>query len=144
MGVHRYGKENIMNVLHGTAIYTEDGTYNIIGEFDNGLWFFGCPKYIAIYTDDIRNEREIFDICRNNIKYCEKNLIMLYEPNEEDEDNIEEYLSEDELEDYHPEVIRRFCIQLDNEEPGLTNGYEEFSNYTAGEVTAAMGFSITR
>lgn len=115
-----------MKATHGTAIYTGGGIYNIIGELDNGLYFFGCWDYLAIYDADVRTYDESYDdlVCYNP-NWCDEHMLLFA-------------FTEEEIE----KALHDFCVRLDNEEPGLTDGYEQFSNYCAGEVTKMMDFQL--
>lgn len=113
-----------MKIVNGTAIYTGGGCYSIIGRIDNGLWFNGWNDWCAIYDMDTRTKNEDGDLaCFYNDEWCEEH------------DKTSEF-------DYKEvvEMFKDFCIRLDNEEDGITNGYEEFNNYIAGEVTDMIDF----
>ena len=118
-----------MKVLHGTAIYTGGGFYTVLGEFDNGLWFFGGTEWFEVIDADCRTRDE-----------KEDDLAAYYN----------EWLSKYVVEEYHTDkkkeramfkAIEDFCRRLDKGEKGLTEGYEELSNYSAGEVTEMIDFS---
>lgn len=112
-----------MKIINGTAIYTGGGCYSIIGKIDNGLWFNGCNDWCAIYDMDTRTKNEDGDFACFYYEWCEEH--------------------ERTLEFSYKEVIamfKDFCMRLDNNEEGITNGYEEFSNYIAGEVTDMIDF----
>lgn len=103
-----------MRAVHGTAIYTGGGIYNIIGKTDNGLWFFADNDYLAIVNTDIRET-------------CEDGLACYYDR------WLEEHEVDVSDEEKH-KMLRDFCRRLDADEKGLTEGYEGVSNYMAGEV----------
>lgn len=111
-----------MRAIHGTAIYTGGGFYNVIGETDDGHWFFGGYDYCCIANSDVREKNEYGDLACFYNDWAEKHEVEV--------DKKEMY-----------EMIEDFCRRLDAKEPGLTDGYKEFSNYTAGEVTDYMDFS---
>ena len=108
---------------HGTAIYTGGGIYNVIGQLDNGLWFYGGNDYIEVFDEDTRTYDEVNDglACYWN-DWCDKHRLEV--------DKRQLYA-----------MFYDFCQRLDNRESGLTDGYEEFSNYAAGEVTDYIDFS---
>lgn len=113
-----------MRATHGTAIYTGGGIYNVIGETDNGYWFFGGPDWCTIVDSDIREEDKENDddlVCYYN-DWLEKHEVKV---------NVQEIY----------EMFEDFCRRLDAKEPGITDGYEKFSNYAAGEVTDYIDFS---
>lgn len=112
-----------MRATHGTAIYTGGGIYNVIGETDNGHWFFGGPDYCTILDSDVREKDETEDdlACYYN-DWLEKHEVKV-EPKEV------------------YEMFEDFCRRLDAKQPGITNGYDLYSNYIAGEVTNYIDFS---
>ncbi len=108
---------------HGTAIYTGGGLYVVIGQLDNGLWFYGGTDFCDIFDEDTRtydNENDGLACFWND--WCEKHRVEL--------DARQTYA-----------MYYDFCRRLDNNEPGLTDGYEEYSNYAAGEVVDYIDFS---
>lgn len=113
-----------MKATHGTAIYTGGGLYIVIGELDNGLWFYGNSDWCAVYDEDTRAydyENDGLACCWTD--WCEKHEVK-------DVDLKEVYA-----------MFEDFCKRLDNKEEGITEGYEEFSNYAPGEVTDYIDFS---
>ena len=113
-----------MRATHGTAIYTGGGIYNVIGETDNGYWFFGGPDWCSIVDSDIREE----DKENNNDLVCYYN------------DWLEKHEVKVNVQEIY-EMFEDFCRRLDAKEPGITDGYEEYSNYIPGEVTDYINFS---
>ena len=113
-----------MKALHGTAIYTGGGLYVVIGELDNGLWFYGNYDWCAVFDEDIRTYDEVNHglACFWN-DWCEKHIVN-------DVDVKEVYA-----------MFKDFCERLDAKEPDITKGYEKFSNYLPGEVTEYIDFS---
>lgn len=113
-----------MKIVKGTAIYTGGGCYSIIGKLDNGLWFNGCNEWCSVLSKDTRTlnkYEELACFCNN---WCEKYDVT-------SKFNYKELV----------EAFKDFCIRLDNNEPGITDGYENFSNYIVGEVTKIIDFS---
>ena len=112
-----------MRATHGTAIYTGGGIYNVIGETDNGYWFFGGPDWCTIVDSDIRERDEENDClaCYYN-NWLEKHEVNV---------NAQEIY----------EMFEDFCRRLDAKESGITDGYEKYSNYAPGEVTDYIDFS---
>ena len=113
-----------MKAIHGTAIYTGGGFYVVIGELDNGLYFHGNNDFLEILNDDPRQLDDAGElVCYDadwSEKHCADNTVDIKEAYAMFED---------------------FCRRLDAGEAGLTQGYEKFSNYLAGEVTEAIDFS---
>lgn len=111
-----------MRATHGTAIYTGGGIYNVIGETDNGLWFMGGSDWCSLFDSDVTEEDEYTDmVCYNN-DWCEKHEVKV------------------DLQELY-EMFEDFCRRLDNKEPGITDGYENHSNYAAGEICDYIDFS---
>ena len=111
-----------MKFTKGTAIYTGGGWYTIIGETNKkGVYFFGCTDFCELTSLDPRTEDE-------------DGLLIFYN------EKIEPYRIE-----YDPDktwrLMEDFCKRLDKEEPNITDGYEEFSNFCPGEVTEYIDFS---
>ena len=112
-----------MKFAHGTAIYTGGGCYIVIGETDKkGTYFYGCTDFCEIMTLDPRTKNEYGD------------LICMYT------EEIEPYVIETDRDETW-RIFEDFCTRLDNEEPNITDGYEDFSNYCAGEVARLIDFS---
>ena len=109
-----------MKAIHGTAIYTGGGCYSVIGELDNGLWFNGCMDFCEIIDADVRTKDENGDLACFYNEWLEKHVVNDYSPGEK------------------WQMLKDFCIRLDNKESGLTEGYDELSNYIAGEVTEML------
>ena len=114
-----------MKALYGTAIYTGGGQYSVIGELDNGYWFCGCSDWCDIFNHDVREQHETEDDlgCFWN-DWCEKYDVT-------DQFNAKEIF----------DMFEDFCKRLDAKEEGITNGYEEYSNYIPGEVCELIDFS---
>lgn len=116
-----------LKAVHGTAIYTGGGIYVCIGQLNNGKYFCGSIDYCSVFDADTReiNEDED-DLACFWPDWCEKHEI-----------------ASEELNASHGEIIdmfKDFCKRLDANEEGLTDGYEEFSNYSSGEVYDMIGF----
>lgn len=113
-----------MKITNGTAIYTGGGNYTIIGKINNGLWFNGCNEWCAIFDEDTRTKNEDGELMCIYNEWCEKH------------DKTSEFNHKEIV-----EMFKDFCKRLDNNEEGITKGYEEFSNYIPGEVTDYIDFS---
>lgn len=109
-----------MRFTKGTAMYTGGGIYVVLGETDNGLYFLGNCDCVDIYNADVREEDENGDMA------C-------FYPEWEELHRVE--TSEDLVEPF-----KNFCRRLDAKEEGITEGWEAFSNYAAGEVYDYMDF----
>lgn len=110
-----------MKFTKGTAIYTGGGVYICIGQTDTGLFFNGCPDFCILTDIDTRTEDE-------------DGLICCYE------DKMEGHIIADTTEEVW-RAFQDFCHRLDEGEEGITEGYEEFSNYARGEVERMIDFS---
>ena len=113
-----------MKATHGTAIYTGGGIYVVIGELDNGLWFCGNNDWCGIFDEDTRTyDQENDDLACFWSDWCDQHEVK-------DVNKKEVYA-----------MFEDFCKRLDNKEDGITEGYEEFSNYAPGEVADYIDFS---
>ena len=100
----------MMKFTKGTAIYTGGGFYTIIGETDqDGIYFFGCTDFCELTSLDPRTEDE-------------DGLLIYYN------EKIEPHIIESDH-DKTRELLKDFCERLYNDEPHITDGYEDFSNY---------------
>ena len=113
-----------MKALHGTAIYTGGGFYTVIGELDNGYWFCGNNDWCAIFDEDTRTwDYENVELACFDNEWCEAHEVKDIDPKEV-------YA-----------MFKDFCNRLDNEEPGINEGFEQFNNYIPGEVSYYIDFS---
>lgn len=119
-----------MRATHGTAIYTGGGFYICIGELDNGNYFVGGMDCIEIVNADPRIEIEDFDGWKSygfdDIDWILEHEVEATENGKESNGIID--------------MFKDFCKRIDNREPNLTDGYEDFSNYCSGEVYEMMLF----
>ena len=108
-----------MKILNGTAIYTGGGFYTVLGRIDNGLYFCGTNEWCSVYDMDTRTENEDGDLVCFEEEWCEKH------------DKSSEF-------DYKEivKMFKNFCLRLDQEEDGITNGYEDLSNYGLNVIKA--------
>ena len=112
-----------MKVVHGTAIYTGGGQYTLIGELDNGLWFCGFNDYCAVTNFDTRTS--VRDFYNDDGYNVDNNDLAIYHM---DLTLEEGYVVDVDLKEKY-EMFYNFCKRLDAGEPGLTDGYEKYSNY---------------
>ena len=113
-----------MKIKHGTAIYTGGGFYTVIGELDNGLYFNGCNDWCAAFDEDTRTwDEEKDDLACFYNDWCEEHEVKV---------NNKELKA----------AFKDFCERLAAREPGITKGYEKFSNYDADEVLRLLSRSI--
>lgn len=111
-----------MKIVNGTAIYTGGGCYSVIGKLDNGLYFNGCNDWCAAFDEDTRTvDKETGDLACFDNAWCEEHEVKV---------NQKELYK----------AFKDFCERLDSGEPGITMGYEKFSNYSEGEVTNYIDF----
>jgi len=113
-----------MKAIHGTAICTGDG-YSVIGNTDAGWFFHGTSDgWLEILADDPRSLDENGDMLCFDAEWTEKHRIA----------NMNTPAA--------CNMIVDFCKRLDAEEAGITDGYEDFSNYIPGEVTRYITKSL--
>ena len=115
-----------MRATHGTAIYTGGGFYICIGELDDGKYFFGGMDSIEILNANPKIEDEDGEWLGNNIDWILEHTIESTANGKETNEIIE--------------MFKDFCKRLDAKEDGLTDGYQDFSNFCAGEVYDMMLF----
>ena len=114
-----------MKALHGTAIYTGGGQYSVIGELDNGYWFAGDNWGCNIFSRDVRE----YDEENGDLAFYWNPWCVLHDVT---------YMFD--TKDIY-EMYEDFCKRLDAKEDGITDGYEEYSNYIPGEVCEMIDFS---
>lgn len=109
-----------MRAKHGTAIYTGGGIYSLLGELDNGLYFCGDNFYIGIYNEDVRTWNKKEDCLAYFYNdWCEAHEV------EADQNEV-------------AAMIKDFCTRLQDNEPELTQGFTDFSNFDGAEVFRLM------
>lgn len=113
----------MLKIKHGTAIYTGGGMYSVIGECDNGLYFNGNNDWFELIYADPREKDYFGDLCVFDNEWMEEHVVK-------DFDKLEIY-----------KAFKDFCARLDKNEPEITKGFEEFSNYAAGEVSDYIDFT---
>lgn len=108
-----------MKITHGGVFGTGGGCIAVIGEIDNGLWFF---------TDNICDGCEVvnFDV-RKNCKEMkvgdeDENDLAIFWINPTD--NPEYFVEVDEREINN--AFHDFCVRYDSKEPKITDGYEDY------------------
>lgn len=108
-----------MKALHGTAIYTGGGIYVLIGELDNGQFFFGDNWCCDIFDADTREigEDDFLNCCYP--EWQEQHIV---------ESDTAEVLA----------MYKDFYTRLANGEPDITDGYEDYNNYIASEILQVM------
>ena len=111
-----------MNITHGTAMYTGGGFYSVIGEVDDGNYFVGTMDWCVVVDADPR-EKDEFD---------EWNFFHV--------EWLEDHDVHADANEIYP-MFKDFCERLDAEEQGITQGWDELSNYIPGEVTEMIDFS---
>lgn len=126
-----------MRIKHGTAIYTGGGIYVVIGEIGDGKWFMGNNDFCAVTNFDTRTKAKDMEILsETEWEFDDDDLAIFYLMLTPEEGCIVET---DIKETY--EAFYDFCKRLDNGELGITDGYEEYSNYAQGEVCNYIDFS---
>ena len=102
-----------MKITKGTAIYTGGGFYTVIGETEDGHWFVGFNEFCAVINFDPRTKDEEMDDLK--IFYCDFTEEEGYVIPVDIKEKYEAYLD--------------FCKRLENQESGIEDGYEDFSNH---------------
>ena len=123
-----------MKIVHGNAFGTGGGCIAIIGETDNGLWFF---------ADNIWNGCEVLKI---DVRTTCKQLKV---GNEEYDDLAVFWINSADDPEYFVEVdesemdnaLHDFCIRFDCKEPGITDGYENYGGGIWGDLCGYFDWS---
>lgn len=111
---------------HGTAICTGNG-YSVIGEDENGFFFHATTDGWLEILDHDGDPRKLDgngDMLCFNAEWTEKHRMAIR--------NMPVAI----------DFILDFTKRLDAEEEGITEGYDDFSNYIPGEVTRYIAKSL--
>ena len=115
-----------MKIVHGTAFGTGGGCIAVIGETDNGLWFFadnivgGCE----VLKIDVRTTCEQLKVGNED----DDMAVFWINPGDDPEYFVD--IDERELDN----AFYDFCVRFDCKELGITDGYEEYGGGLWGDL----------
>ena len=105
-----------MKITHGAAFGTGGGWIAVIGEIDNGLWFFGDNYYGCVLNFDTRTTSKEMKVGNKD------DDLAIFWLNETDNKGLFVDIDQREIDNmYHD-----FCVRYDCKEPDITKGYENW------------------